>query len=93
MTEYIVNVPDEATEYFIAKFGLDDVTMLGYHLTGEVVRCRDCKYKCAHYSCLHWNACIGDLDAFCSFGKLKEGDDDRQPNDRAERNGAPACAA
>ena len=43
MTEYIVNVPDEEAEYFIARFGLEGTTLMGYHLTGEIVRCRDCE--------------------------------------------------
>ena len=77
MTEYIVNVPDEAAEYFIAKFGLDDVTMLGYHLTGEVVRCRDCKhcyeqldgYECERFSGEYHRA---ELDGFCAWAERKE---------------------
>lgn len=44
MSEYIVNVPDEEAECFIARFGFENVKLLGYSLTGEIVRCRDCKY-------------------------------------------------
>ena len=46
MSEYIVNVPDEEAEYFIARFGFENVKLTGYSLTGEIVRCKDCKHFC-----------------------------------------------
>lgn len=44
MSEYIVELPDgsEADE-FVAKMGLKGCRIYGYRLTGEVVRCRDCR--------------------------------------------------
>jgi len=51
MSEFIVNVPDEDAKHFIERFGIDGTTLYGYHLTGEIVRCRDCRYftpKCTH---------------------------------------------
>lgn len=44
MSEYIVNVPDEYAELFISRFGLECVKCLGYGLTSEIVRCRDCRW-------------------------------------------------
>lgn len=72
MTEYIVNVPDEEAEYFIARFGLEGTTLMGYHLTGEIVRCRDCAHlnivgKCP---CGFW--ALENLDGFCAWGERKE---------------------
>ena len=75
MSEYIVSVPDEAAEYFIARFGLDGTKMMGYDLTGEIVRCRDCK----HFSIGKNTDCCGFTDkyahpnGFCSWGEKKEG--------------------
>ena len=74
MSEYIVNVPDVEAAYFIKHFGFEDVTMLGYHMTGEIVRCRDCAHlniigKCP---CGFW--ALEDLDGFCAWAvKRKEG--------------------
>ncbi len=44
MSEYIVEVPDEEAELFIARFGINGTTMFGYQLVDEIVRCRDCKH-------------------------------------------------
>ena len=43
MSEYIVDVPDEEAELFIARFGIEGTTMFGYRLADEIVRCRDCR--------------------------------------------------
>ena len=73
MTEYIMNVPDEAAEYFIAKFGLDDVTMLGYHLAGEIVRCMDCVFCMAYMAGTYcdYMAHSVEPDGFCSWAERK----------------------
>ena len=88
MTEYIVNVPDEEAEYFIARFGLEGTTLMGYHLTGEIVRCRDCT-KWHHIDtedgirygeCDEWKRadsyCVPatNEDGFCAWSARKEVD-------------------
>lgn len=45
MTEFIVDVSDKDAELFIARFGLEGTTLMGYHLSDEIVRCRDCAYS------------------------------------------------
>lgn len=45
MSEYIVELPDSgAADEFVAKMGVEDCRIYGYRLTGEVVRCRDCRF-------------------------------------------------
>lgn len=44
MSEYIVQVPDEQAEQFMARFGIEGTQVFGFQLTGEIVRCRDCRY-------------------------------------------------
>ena len=85
MSEYIVSVPDEAAEYFIARFGLDGTKMMGYDLTGENIRCRDCRRF--HPSESSLLACRFELDnglvqwryaepdGFCKWGERKSEDD------------------
>lgn len=48
MSEYIVNVPDKVAEPFIAQFEFVNVKLFGYSMTGEIVRCRDCKHYADH---------------------------------------------
>lgn len=80
MTEYIVNVPDEEAEYFIARFGLEGTTLMGYHLTGEIVRCRDCVncyFDISSWMCGEFGFGVGDEDngepdGFCAWGERKE---------------------
>ena len=48
MSEYIVSVPDEEAEYFVERFGFENVKLFGYGLTGEIVRCRNCKHYVDH---------------------------------------------
>lgn len=75
MSEYIVNVPDEEAECFIARFGLENVKLFGYSLTGEIVRCRDCA-KWATEKRFTGKCCgpngDADPDGFCSYGERKE---------------------
>ena len=80
MSEYIVNVPDEEAEYFIARFGFENVKLTGYSLTGEIVRCRDCKdYRASDATCHswqwhNWDAAIEvEPDGFCAWAERKEG--------------------
>lgn len=90
MTEYIVNVPDEEAEYFIARFGLEGTTLMGYHLAGEIVRCRDCA-KWHHIDtedgirygeCDEWrradSCCVPatNENGFCAWSARKEVDND-----------------
>lgn len=69
MSEYIVNVSDEESEQFIARFGIDGTTLFGHQLIGEIVRCRDCEYFDTRKCKSQWPFC---LDAFCWWGKPKE---------------------
>ena len=76
MSEYIVEVPDEEAELFIARFGINGTTMFGYQLVDEIVRCRDCKYR---YGCVHlvddgdddMRRCDATPDGFCAWGELR----------------------
>lgn len=45
MAEYIVSVPDEQAAQLIEQFGIDGCTLGGFQITGEVVRCRDCRFR------------------------------------------------
>lgn len=88
MSEYIVNVPDEEAEYFIARFGFENVKLTGYSLTGEIVRCRDCRHfhpmEGTALSCrlphpqyghlVQWQ--FAEPDGFCWRAERKEGGDD-----------------
>lgn len=69
MTEFIVNMPDEEAELFIARFGINGTTMFGYQLVDEIVRCKDCKYGYEAYWPKSWNVPKDYLD--CT-GKLVE---------------------
>lgn len=40
--EFIVRVPKDDADSFIARFGRKNVKILGYLLGEEIVRCRDC---------------------------------------------------
>ena len=78
MSEYIVNVPDKDAELFIARFGIDGTTMFGYNLTGEIVRCRDCKYGindgelCAEDASDSWDWRNIEPDGFCAWGERRD---------------------
>ena len=85
MSEYIVNVPDEAAENFIAKFGLDGTKMIGFDLTGEIIRCRDCEnYEPKDGTWLNCRFEIdgfiqwryAEPDGFCKWSEKKENPDD-----------------
>ena len=76
MSEYIVSVPDEQAEQFIAKFGIEGTQIFGFQLTGEIVRCGDCRnYEYREH--LGRSYCCGEYptepDGFCAWGELKEG--------------------
>lgn len=73
MSEYIVNVPDEEAEYFIARFGFENVKLMGYSLTGEIVRCKDCENLniVGECPCGFW--ALENLKGFCAWGKRKDG--------------------
>ena len=45
MSEYIVKLPTYgAADEFFKTHEMPDMTLYGYPLTGEIVRCCDCKY-------------------------------------------------
>lgn len=48
MSEYIVDVLDEEADLLLRVYGIDGATVLGCRLTGEIVRCRDCKWSRIH---------------------------------------------
>ena len=82
MSEYIVKLPiSGAADEFFKTHEMPDMTLYGYPLTGEIVRCRDCEYygNSGHDDgyCYYWNTCdFGDCirnpDDFCSRGSRKE---------------------
>ena len=76
MAEYIVKVPDEDAEHFIARFGFDETTLFGYHLTGEIVYCRDCRhYMKTFYNvgvCHPLGISFADMDdGFCAWAERR----------------------
>ena len=84
MSEYIVDVPDEEAELFIARFGIEGTTLFGYRLADEIVRCRDCAFCNDEgvtqpiYFCLNdfftppANAFQTDPDGFCWRGVRRD---------------------
>lgn len=80
MSEYIVNVPDGEAECFIARFGLEDAKLFGYSLTGEIVRCRDCRWRMDYSDAMYCDRFASSLppvepDDFCSWGEMKAVDE------------------
>ena len=78
MSEYIVDVPDEEAELFIARFGIEGTTMFGHRLTDEIVRCSDCE-RWESGDC-DWNPYHGDPvddqpEGYCAWGVRKEVDE------------------
>lgn len=73
MSEYIVSVPFEHDEVFVANMGAERTHLYGYELREEIVRCRDCKYLIAHGAgCAHWDYCdIESIDGFCAWGERR----------------------
>ena len=80
MSEYIVKLPTYgAADEFFKTHEMPDMTLYGYPLTGEIVRCRDCKFRCLD-ECTridegfkdYWFAI--ELDGFCAWAKRKEGE-------------------
>lgn len=75
MSEYIIELPDSgAADEFVAKMGVEDCRIYGYRLTGEIVRCRDCRFSLAHGNGCGRNQDIYDVepDGFCALGVRKE---------------------
>ena len=82
MSEYIIELSDSRADEFIARIGIEDCRIYGCQLTGEIVRCRDCR----HYSkyewiiatdvsdvCHFWNGepTKVEPDGFCAWGERK----------------------
>ena len=79
MSEYIVNVPDDKANEFISRFGIDDVRLLGFKLSEELIRCRDCKHVSRDEG-KTWRECyrLGayrefyvEPDGFCAWGERR----------------------
>ena len=72
VSEYIVEVPDEQAELFIARFGFDGTRLIGYRITGELVRCRDCKHN-VRGACGVFDLCDipGADNGFCAWGERR----------------------
>ena len=74
MSEYIVSVPDEEAELFIARFGIEGTHIFGHRLVGEIVRCRDCKFFATN---IHGSYCtksittLCDSNGFCAWAERK----------------------
>lgn len=87
MSEYIVELPmSGAADEFIAKHGVDDCRLYGYKLTGEIVRCRDCRYyyEADEYHpqgnydrrcCKYFDAYNDEVQpgGYCAWGERMEG--------------------
>jgi len=79
MSEYIVKLPmSGAADEFIAKHGVDDCRLYGYKLTGEIIRCRDCKHYITkfrdEYDDTVWcglHAGYVEPDGFCAWGERR----------------------
>ena len=64
MAEYIVSLPTEETPLKYQCFPVDKIT-------GELVRCKDCKYRCGNTRCsLH--DIYPEYDWFCADGRKKD---------------------
>lgn len=89
MSEYIVKLPiSGAADEFFKTHEMPDMTLYGYPLTGEIVRCRDCKHlhTVSGWFGTYVDKCylpdpetgeildrnIKKLDGFCSWGERKE---------------------
>lgn len=74
MSEYIVKLPTYgAADEFFKTHEMPDMTLYGYPLTGEIVRCRDCKYAMAYAKaayCDYMNHVV-EIDGFCAWGVKK----------------------
>lgn len=88
MSEYIefaVRMPKDEADSFIARFGKENVRILGYLLGEEIVRCRDCAYSVDEgYGCrrfahmdlagdYRWKEIPAEIepDGFCAWGEKK----------------------
>ena len=89
VAEYIVELPyGGAADEAVKIMGVDGSRLYGYSLTGEIVRCRDCKYM---HTVRHWlgmevdecwlhadpeSGALGkepiEPDGFCAWGERKE---------------------
>lgn len=75
MTEYIIEIPDsKEVDEFIARIGIEDCRVYGCRLTGEIVRCRDCK-RWESGDC-DWNPYYDDPvddqpDGYCAWSRRK----------------------
>lgn len=91
MSEYIVKLPTYgAADEFFKTHEMPDMTLYGYPLTGEIVRCRDCKHMHTVHSWLgmdvdecwlHADPETGALgknrtepDGFCAWGERRTDD-------------------
>ena len=76
MSEYIVKLPTYgAADEFFKTHEMPDMTLYGYPLTGEIVRCRDCaNYEYREH--LQRSYCFGEYatepDGFCAWGVRRE---------------------
>ena len=72
--EFVVRVPKDEADFFIARFGRNNVKILGYSLGEEIVRCCDCVYR---YGCLHlldngdddMRRCNATPEGYCGWGR------------------------
>lgn len=78
MSEYIIELPDSgADDEFVAKMGVEDCRIYGYRLTGEIVRCRDCKhfkhgFACEENGCTYCGEPLRtEPDGFCKWGERR----------------------
>ena len=78
MSEYIVDLPvGGAADEFFKLHEMPDMTLYGYPLTGEIVRCRDCEHfeKTVQFGICHRSEFLpmwAELNGFCAWPERKE---------------------
>ena len=79
MSEYIVNLPDsKAVDEVIARFGVQSSTLFDCALTGEIVRCYDCRFSVSYGRICTKPYELYDVEpaGYCAWGERKEVRDD-----------------
>lgn len=82
--EFVVRMPKGEADSLIARFGKENVKILGYQLGEEIVRCRDCKHydgepdlessipKCWRDPDHKGTPVTTYQDGFCAWGERRE---------------------
>lgn len=68
MTEYILVVPIEEIELFIARLGVEDSSIYGCKVVGEIIRCKDCIHQDEFKYCDRLGFTVGN-NGYCAWGE------------------------